>query len=163
MKPWEILFLAWVGLAVLAWPAFDASAQDPTHPDVPLQLISGVYPLPCMMPSDTDLAEMCALRVDLPGDPLELGCMPHTEPSVVAVLEVTLEVTPGQDARLRCYVVDEHGNRSDDSPNVGFADFTAPSAPVVVTAEDLIAAQELYQARQRIAAQLKSLALSVEN
>jgi hypothetical protein len=136
--------------------AGEASAQTPVaHPDVRLSLEAGVYTLGCNTPLDTDLAQACFVRVDLPGDPVELGCVTATMPDTPYHTSVTVARTENQDADIRCYVTDLDGNHSDYSDNKAIVDFTNPGKGVIVSAMTPVAS------RDRLPSQFKSLTLSV--
>jgi len=128
---------------LVLFAALAAQAQTPTptatpRPDVPGSLTSGVVPMACVTPLDVDLVQICFFRTDLPGDPLELGCMPTTGPDERHSLELTVEVTPEQDARLRCQVTDSSGLPSNLSDNALVLDFTTPGSPWVVAGQAVV-------------------------
>lgn len=109
-----------------------AGAQTPTpRPDIDLARSGSTYPLKCQPTEPIDkLVQICAVRTDLEGDPIELGCVAHTTLDV-ASLEVTVARTPFIDASIRCYAIDSEGNVSDISDNAGLADFTPNGRPWV--------------------------------
>ncbi len=108
-----------------------AVAQTPApQPDIPLAREGATYTIGCQPVEPIDkMNQACAVRTDLT-EPVELGCVDHTtlEP---AVITVTVQRTPHQDAFIRCYVTDSEGNVSEISDNAGVADFTPPGRPHV--------------------------------
>jgi len=121
-------------LGILLWLLVASVAGAQTiapQPDVDLTRTGSTYPITCQPTEPVDkLIEICAVRTDLGGDPIELGCTPHT--SIAAVtFEVTVSRTPFQDAEIRCYALDSEGNVSEYSDNVGLADFTPNGRPWV--------------------------------
>ncbi len=118
-----------VALLILLF-ATPTGAQE-THTDVDLARSGSMYPITCQPTDPVDkLAQICAVRTDLDGDPIELGCTPHTS-SLAVTFDITVARTPFQDAEIRCYAVDSEGNVSDLSDNVGRADFTPNGRPFV--------------------------------
>jgi hypothetical protein len=76
----------------------------------------------------SDVKDACLLRIDTNE---EIECK-AIDPGATVRFSFDLEVTPGQDAELRCQLIDTSGNRSEVSANAGFRDFTAPAAPDLV-------------------------------
>ncbi len=109
-----------------------ASAQTPApYPDVDLARNGATYPFTCQPTEPVDkLVQICAVRTDLAGDPIELGCVDHTT-LVSVTFEITVARTPFEDGEVRCYAIDSEGNVSDYSDNFGRADFTPNGRPWV--------------------------------
>lgn len=126
--PFMTLYLS---ICLMVAIPFVVTAQTPApHPDVPLDKQGAVYYLNCQPVDPIDkMDQVCAVRTDQTS-PVELGCIAHTTLDV-AVIEVTVERTPHQDAFIRCYATDTEGNVSDISDNAGVADFTPPGKPHV--------------------------------
>lgn len=128
------------GTAILAGLAFgtllilvvNARALPPVaQPDVDLTRSGSTYPITCQPTEPFDkMIQICAVRTDLDGDPVELGCVNHTTIEA-ASLEITVARTPFEDAEVRCYAIDSEGNISAYSDNVGIADFTPNGKPWV--------------------------------
>ena len=111
--------------------SFSANAQTPEPmPDIPLNREGGIYPMSCHTPLDTDLAQLCFVRVDI-DPPLELGCMPATDPDADYTMDITVERTPHQNASIKCYMIDTTLNVGLESDNSGTVDFTPPGKPRV--------------------------------
>jgi len=112
-----------------------AYAQTPTaepRPNVPIIATAGVFPaVTCHTPTDTDLASVCWVRTDVT-PMIELGCTPSLGPDTDVPMDLTIVATPGDDAEVRCYVIDTSGQVSDYSDNAATADFTKPGRPYVV-------------------------------
>jgi hypothetical protein len=113
----------------------DANAQTPEptippYPDIPLDQVSGTYTVKAQMPDDADVTQLCVVRVDLV-DVIEYGCV-DAGPSVIASMEITVEVTPDVNAEIKAYAKDAGGLVSNYSPNSGWIDFTKPSSPVII-------------------------------
>jgi len=130
------LFL--VAVAVLSTVFFwvsNGKAQTPVpQPNIPLERSGAVYRFACQPVEPASMSDiMCAVRTDLPGDPLELGCETQTGETAldIIVIEITVERTPMQDAQIRCRAIDAGLNPSDLSDNYGIADFTPPGRPWV--------------------------------
>jgi hypothetical protein len=134
MKPFHIILAVIAVAIVLTLIGFGiaeiAKPQTPTpHPDVDLIRQGSVYNFSCQPVEPIDkMNQMCAVRTDQV-EPVELGCIDHNDLSV-AVIAVTVERTPHNDASIRCYATDSEGNVSDISANAGVADFTPPGRPV---------------------------------
>ena len=110
--------------------ATSAMAQS----DFPLKpSVEGRHPLRVEITSNEPLSQLCIDRVDV-SPPLELICVGNPESAVGSVIDllVPLTVTPGDDAEIRARVVDMAGNTSIYSPNAAIADFTKPSAPILL-------------------------------
>ncbi len=108
--------------------AVSAFAQTPApYPDVPLVKSGGIYNIGCVTPLDTDLAQLCFVRSDLPDGIIELGCMPATVPDIEFRMDIAVQQTTFVDAEIRCYVIDDDANVSDYSDNKGDIDFTPPA------------------------------------
>jgi hypothetical protein len=118
MRYWilSFLFLPAVALAQMA--------------DIPLGQSGGIYPVKVQAPSDSDMSEICCVRVDTT-PVLELGCV-ASGPSAIVTVEIVLAATPNDDAEIRCYAVDTTLLESDLSPNAGIVDFTPPGTPLLV-------------------------------
>jgi len=125
-----ICALAAIGLLLLAFTARSQTPEPP--PDMPIIATAGVFPqVKCHTPVDTDLASVCWVRTDV--TPIvELGCTPSLGPDMDVPMDLTVVATPGDDAELRCYVIDTSGLVSDYSPNAATVDFTKPGTPYVV-------------------------------
>lgn len=120
-------------IVIACFMAWDVKAQTPTpQPDIDLARSGSTYPFACQPTEPIDkLTQICAVRTDLEGDPIELECALHSTIEPVT-FEVTVERTPFQDAEIRCYAIDSEGNVSEYSDNVGIADFTPNGRPWVV-------------------------------
>ncbi len=113
---------------------YQANAQTPApQPDVDLKRSGSTYPFTCQPTEPIDkLMEVCAVRTDLDGEPIELGCALHSTIEPVT-FNITVARTPFEDAEIRCYARDSEGNESGYSGNVGRADFTPNGKPFVVS------------------------------
>ncbi|MBW2277969.1 MAG: hypothetical protein JRF63_10775 [Deltaproteobacteria bacterium] len=116
-----------VAALLIAAPAL---AQTP-HPDVPLLPSAGVFPMACHSPVDLDMAQICFIRVDV-DPPLPLGCVP-CGPDEGCSSDLTVPVTPNNDAEIKCYAEDTGGLVGDNSDNSGIIDFSKPGKPSVVS------------------------------
>ncbi len=127
-----ILVAAVVMFFIYLFCAGESRAQTPApHPDVDLARSGSTYPITCQPTDPVDkLEQICAVRTDLEGEPVELGCTPHTS-ALAVTFDITVARTPFQDGEIRCYAIDSEGNVSDLSDNVGRADFTPNGKPVV--------------------------------
>ena len=117
---------------VLLISSSTALSQTPApQPDWPsMLLVSGTYTVRAQMGPDADTAQFCAVRVDLP-DIIELGCVPASTDEIVS-MQITVDVTPDDDAEIRGYAMDESGLVSPYSGNYRWIDFTAPQAPTIL-------------------------------
>lgn len=108
---------------LLAAPA--AHAQPDVRP--PPVGKKGDYAFHAKMPSDPDVALLCCDRMD--PSRVQLFCTPAGPDELVSVL-VTVQVTPKDDAEVRCFSYDSVdpvlANESDPSPNAAILDFTPP-------------------------------------
>jgi hypothetical protein len=130
MKFSTFMFI-WLGICLLVTIPFVVKAQTPVpRPDISLERQGSVYNFRCQPVEPIDkMNQICAIRTDQI-EPIELGCVDHTDLSV-AVIAVTVERTPNNDAFIRCYATDTEGNVSDYSDNAGIADFIPPGKPYV--------------------------------
>jgi hypothetical protein len=124
-----VLVLVLVGAIVACVNTVWAQADILLLPDV-----NGNYSMGCQDTDNPDLHEMCVRRLDVT-PPLDLACMSvdgELAPGGTARFVFPLEVTPDQNAHVRCFATDTSNNVSAQSPNEGEADFTPPSAPLAV-------------------------------
>ena len=126
-------------LCALLFVAPLAFAQD----DVLIIPIGGVYTLHVAWPPEPDVAEICCLRIDTPPEEI-VGCDSTHSPFVdrdginhpdTATVTAVIAPTLNNDALVVCRASDTSGNVSANSPNAGIIDFTPPSAPSVVSAD----------------------------
>ena len=121
-----------VGVFAILILALNANAQTPTpQPNVDLKRSGSTYPVYCQAAEPLgEIQMMCAVRTDLEGDPIELGCVDHFTLDA-ATIEVSVARTQGVDGEIRCYAIDDEGNTTLYSDNFGRADFTPPGRPWV--------------------------------
>ncbi len=149
-------WLKGLGFLVAILFAAPAFAQTPApHPDVPLKKVGGVYDIGCHTPLDTDLDQVCWVRVDLAVGVDELGCLHGPSPDTTYRTNIAVQQTPHEDATVKCYVTDTEGLISEYSDNSGLIDFSPPGRPRIVYVPE--AARTWPQSRQR-----KGLLLEIE-
>jgi len=133
MKTRDIILAAIGGAIVLAVIIFGfvefAGAQEP-HPDIDLARQGSTYPFHCQPVEPIDkMVQICAVRTDQV-EPVELGCVDHSTIDT-ATITISVDRTPHEDGKIRCYAIDSEGNVSDISDNAGVADFTPNGKPHV--------------------------------
>jgi len=126
------LGILWVTIALMAATKVFAQTPVPTpamHPDVHWVRAGAVYNGGCVAPPDADMHSLCFVRTDVTPE-VELGCA-DAGPSESIRKDLTIPETPGDDAEIHCYALDNDGLRSDNSPNMATVDFTRPGTPYV--------------------------------
>jgi len=92
----------------------------------PLESVGGFYEVGCTTPDDNDLARVCFTRSDLRNGAFRPACMPATEPGARYEMKIVVPPTPGDDAEVRCYVVDSSGILGPQSDDAGVINFEPP-------------------------------------
>lgn len=132
MKLYQFLMLLMVCVLIAVMIGFKANAEEATaDEETPsLVLVSGTYTVRARMGPDADTTQFCAVRVDRPVV-VELGCIPAGADEIVS-MQITVNVTPDEDAEIRGYAIDASGLVSAYSGNYRWIDFTAPQAPTIL-------------------------------
>lgn len=93
----------------------------------------GIYTLKATW-DDSDYATVCFFNED---SAEELGCVSQPEPDPDPVhgqfcqIQITV-MNPGADVNIRAFARDASNNQSNPSPNKATADFTPPTAPMII-------------------------------
>lgn len=116
----------WLSIALLCvLAAASADGQEDIHP-APVAR-KGDYAFRALLPEDPDVALLCCDRMDPSRQ--RLFCDAAGPAEVVNVL-VTVQITPKDDAEVRCFAYDgadpELSQESEPSPNAAILDFTPP-------------------------------------